>query len=357
MYKRTNTRKIMVRNIPVGGGSPVTVQSMTNTNTTDVQATLDQIRTLASTGCDIFRLAIPSMDAVKALEDIRKEVDVPLVADIHFDYRLALGALEAGVDKLRINPGNIGDSSRVREVARAAADRGIPIRVGVNAGSLKKDILAKYGGPVPEALVESAVAEADLLDDMDFHDVCISIKSSNVSSTIQSCRLFAEKRDNPLHVGITEAGTLRYGTIKSACGIGSILSLGLGDTIRVSLTADPAEEVTAGISILKAMGLRKAGAEVISCPTCGRTEIDIIGLAAEVESRAASIKQPLIIAVMGCVVNGPGEAREADYGIAGGKGIGLLFRKGEKIRTVPEAELVDALFALIENDNITPINS
>jgi len=297
------------------------------------------------------------MDAVKALEDIRKEVDVPLVADIHFDYRLALGALEAGVDKLRINPGNIGDSSRVREVARAAADRGIPIRVGVNAGSLKKDILAKYGGPVPEALVESAVAEADLLDDMDFHDVCISIKSSNVSSTIQSCRLFAEKRDNPLHVGITEAGTLRYGTIKSACGIGSILSLGLGDTIRVSLTADPAEEVTAGISILKAMGLRKAGAEVISCPTCGRTEIDIIGLAAEVESRAASIKQPLIIAVMGCVVNGPGEAREADYGIAGGKGIGLLFRKGEKIRTVPEAELVDALFALIENDNITPINS
>ncbi len=351
MYTRNDTRKIMVRNIPVGGGSPITVQSMTNTNTVDVQATLDQIRTLVSTGCDIVRLAIPSMDAVKALGDIRKEVDVPLVADIHFDYRLALGALDAGVDKLRINPGNIGDSSRVREVARAAADRGIPIRVGVNAGSLKKDILAKYGGPVPEALVESAAAEADLLDDMDFHDVCISIKSSNVSATIQACRLFAEKRDNPLHVGVTEAGTLRYGTIKSACGIGSVLSLGLGDTIRVSLTADPAEEVTAGISILKAMGLRKAGAEVISCPTCGRTEIDIIDLAAEVENRAASIEKPVIIAVMGCVVNGPGEAREADYGIAGGKGIGLLFRKGEKIRTVPEAELIDELFALIENDN------
>ena len=351
MYTRNDTRKIMVRDIPIGGGSPVTVQSMTNTNTADVLATLDQIRVLVSTGCDMVRLAVPSMDAAKALGEIRKEVDVPLIADIHFDYRLALSAIEAGVDKLRINPGNIGDTSQVKKVAHAASERGIPIRVGVNAGSLKKDILNRYGGPTPEALVESAVEEVDLLDDLDFHDVCVSIKSSSVPITVQSCRLFAEKRNNPLHIGVTEAGTLRYGTIKSACGIGAVLSLGLGDTIRVSLTSDPVDEVTAGISILKAMGLRKAGAEVISCPTCGRTEIDIISLAGEVERRAASIKTPIIIAVMGCVVNGPGEAREADYGIAGGKGVGLLFRKGVKVRTVPEGELVNELFVLIESDS------
>jgi (E)-4-hydroxy-3-methylbut-2-enyl-diphosphate synthase len=350
MYTRKDTRTIMVRGIPIGGGAPVTVQSMTNTRTVDVPATVDQIRALVSTGCDIVRLAVPTMEAAEALEMIRREVDVPLVADIHFDYRLALRALEAGVDKLRINPGNIGNAARVREVARAATERGIPIRIGVNAGSLKLKILKRHGGPTPEALMESAIEEVDFLDDLGFHDVCVSIKSSSVPVTLKAYRLFAEQRDHPLHVGITEAGTLRYGTIKSSCGIGAVLSCGIGDTIRVSLTADPVNEVVVGISILKAMGLRKAGTEVISCPTCGRTEIDIISLAEEVERRAVSIAKPLIIAVMGCVVNGPGEAREADYGIAGGRGTGILFRKGEKVRTVPEKELVDALFALIEAD-------
>ena len=348
MHTRKNTRKIKVRGIPIGGGSPVTVQSMTNTDTCDVQTTVSQIRTLISTGCDIVRLAVPSKKAVQALSAIRGEVDVPLVADIHFDYRLALGAVEAGIDKLRINPGNIGDAVRVKEVARAAGEQGIPIRVGVNAGSLKKELLERYGGPTPEALVESAIEEVDLLDDIGFNDVCVSIKSSNVPAMVQSYRLFAEERDHPLHVGVTEAGTKEYGTIKSACGIGAVLSYGIGDTIRVSLTSDPVDEVRAGISILKAMGLRKAGAEIISCPTCGRTDIDIIGLAEEVEHRAASVKKPVIIAVMGCVVNGPGEAREADYGIAGGKGFGLLFRNGEIVRKVKESELVDELFALIE---------
>ncbi|MBN1292068.1 MAG: flavodoxin-dependent (E)-4-hydroxy-3-methylbut-2-enyl-diphosphate synthase [Candidatus Latescibacteria bacterium] len=350
MFTRENTRQIKVRGIPIGGGSPVTVQSMTNTCTQDVESTLNQIRTLVSTGCDMVRLAVPDSEAAEALVKIRKQTDIPLIADIHFDYKLAIQAIEAGVDKLRINPGNIGESSRVKAVAQAAKEKGIPVRVGVNAGSLKKELLARYGGPTPEALVESAIAEVDLLDDLDFHDVCVSIKSSNVPATLQSYLLFAEKRNNSLHIGITEAGTLKYGTIKSACGIGAILSYGIGDTLRVSLTSDPVEEVTAGISILKAMGLRKSGAEVISCPTCGRTAIDIIALADAVERRAAHIKEPIVIAVMGCVVNGPGEAREADYGIAGGKGTGLLFRKGEKIRTVPESELVDELFALIEND-------
>ncbi|MCE5249002.1 flavodoxin-dependent (E)-4-hydroxy-3-methylbut-2-enyl-diphosphate synthase [bacterium] len=351
MYRRNDTRTIVVRGILIGGGNPVTVQSMTNTQTTDVSATINQIRALVSAGCDIVRVAVPTPEAVEAFKEIRSAVDVPLVADIHFDYRLALRSLEAGADKLRINPGNIGGSARIRDVVSAATELGIPIRIGVNAGSLKKEILERHGGPTPEALVESALEEVDILDDLGFHDVCVSIKSSSVPATITAYRLFAEQRDHPLHVGVTEAGTLRYGTIKSSCGIGGVLSGGIGDTIRVSLTADPVNEVVAGISILKAMGLRKAGAEVISCPTCGRTEIDIIGLAEEVERRASSIASPIIIAVMGCVVNGPGEAREADYGIAGGKGTGLLFRKGEKVRTVPERELVDALFALIDADN------
>jgi (E)-4-hydroxy-3-methylbut-2-enyl-diphosphate synthase len=350
MFLRSNTRRITVRGIPIGGGSPVTVQSMTSSDTRDVAATVNQIRALAGAGCDIVRLAVPNQEAARALAEIRKEVDVPLVADIHFDHRLALLAVEAGVDKLRINPGNIGSPTRVREVAQAAMAKGIPIRVGVNAGSLRKDILDRYGRPTPEALVESALEEVDLLDDLGFGDVCVSIKSSNVMETVQAYTLFAEKRDNPLHIGITEAGTLRYGTIKSACGIGAILAAGIGDTIRVSLTADPVEEVHAGFSILKAMGLRREGAEVISCPTCGRTDIDIVQLAEEVERRASLIKAPVTIAVMGCVVNGPGEAREADYGIAGGKGFGLLFRRGEVIKKVGENELVDQLFEMIGKD-------
>lgn len=352
MYTRNKTHRITVRNISIGGGSPITVQSMTNTDTRDVRATVEQIRRLISSGCEMVRLAVPDTAAAEALVEIRREVDVPLIADIHFNYKLALFALDAGVDKLRINPGNIGSHSRVREIARAAAERGVPIRVGVNAGSLKKEILARYGHPTPEALVESAVEEIDVLKNMGFPDVCVSIKASNVSLTIRANLLFAEQCDNPLHLGITEAGTLRYGTIKSACGIGALLSYGIGDTIRVSLTADPVEEVTAGRAILKAMGLRKAGVEVVSCPTCGRTEIDIISLAEEVEKRAADIKNPIVIAVMGCLVNGPGEAREADYGIAGGKGKGLLFRKGEVVSKVPEDELVERLFELIEKEGI-----
>jgi (E)-4-hydroxy-3-methylbut-2-enyl-diphosphate synthase len=350
MYTRNETRRIMVRGVPIGGGSPVTVQSMTSTDTRDTAATIGQIRELAAAGCEMFRLAVQNPEAAEALKIIRKEVDVPLIADIHFDYTLAIMALEAGVDKLRINPGNIGSATQVREVALAAAERGIPIRVGVNSGSLKKEILDRFGRPSPEALVESAVEEVDLLDDLGFSDVCVSIKSSNVMDTMRAYQLFAEKRNNPLHIGITEAGTLRYGTIKSACGIGAVLALGIGDTIRVSLTADPVEEVHAGFLILKAMGLRKESPEIISCPTCGRTEIDIVRMAEEVERRAMTLSDPLTIAVMGCVVNGPGEARESDYGIAGGKGYGLLFRKGEVVRKVGEDELIDSLFSLIEKD-------
>ena len=340
----------MVRGVPIGGGSPVTVQSMTSTDTRDVEKTVSQIQAFSSAGCEIVRLAVPNKEAAIALAEIRCAVDVPLVADIHFDHRLAIMAVEAGVDKLRINPGNIGSPSKVREVAEAARAHGIPIRVGVNAGSLKTELIERFGRPTPEALAESAIEEVDLLDDLGFTDVCVSIKSSNVMETIQAYILFAERRDNPLHIGITEAGTLRYGTIKSACGIGAILSRDIGDTIRVSLTADPVEEVYAGIAILKAMGLRKYGPEIVSCPTCGRTEIDIVNLAEEVERRSALMKEPLTLAVMGCVVNGPGEAREADYGIAGGKGFGLLFRKGEVVRKVEEKDLVNALFDLIEQD-------
>lgn len=351
MTTRENTRRIAVRGVPIGGGAPVTVQSMTNTDTRDVRATVEQARRLAAAGCDIVRMAIPDQAAADALAGIRKELDIPLVADIHFRYELALKALDNGVDKLRINPGNIGSADRVREVARAAESQGVPIRVGVNAGSLKKELLAKYGRPTPEALVESAEEEIAVLNDIGFADVCVSIKASGIADTLAANILFAERNDNPLHLGITESGTAGYGTIKSSCGIGALLSNGIGDTIRVSLTADPEREVGVGLAILKALGLRKSGAEVVSCPTCGRTEIDIIGLAEEVERRAASIARPVTIAVMGCVVNGPGEAREADYGIAGGKGEGLLFRKGEIVRKVTEHELVDALFALIDVDN------
>ncbi len=350
MYTRQHTRRITVRGVPIGGGAPITVQSMTNTDTRDVAATVSQIKSILSTGGDIVRLAVKDSEAAKALIDIRAEVNAPLVADIHFDHRLAIKALEAGVDKLRINPGNIGSAEKIREVAEAAAAYGVPIRVGVNSGSLKKELLVRHGRPTPEALVESAMEEVDILDDMDFHDVGVSIKSTNVPETIRANLLFAEKRDHPLHIGITESGTIRYGTVKSSCGIGAILLHGIGDTIRVSLTADPAAEIRTGIMILKACGLRTSGAEVISCPTCGRTEIDIISLAEEVERRAENIASPVVIAVMGCTVNGPGEAREADYGIAGGKGSGMLFKHGEIVGRVREDRLVDELFSIIEDD-------
>ncbi len=350
MYTRNETRQISIRGLAVGGGSPVRIQSMTNTDTRDVEATVGQAKRLASAGCEIIRIAIPDETAAEALKEIRAALDIPLVADIHFKHTLALRALEAGIDKLRINPGNIGSSDRVREVAEAAKERGVPIRVGVNAGSLRKDILERHGHPTPEALAESAFEEVDVLNEAGFEDVAVSIKASNVMNTLKANLLFAEKKNNPLHLGITESGTLAYGTIKSSCGLGALLSHGIGDTMRVSLTADPVEEVRVGIAILKSAGLRQAGAEVVSCPTCGRTEVDIISLAKEVESRAEKISTPISIAVMGCVVNGPGEARESDYGIAGGKGEGLLFRKGEIIGKVPEAELVDSLFDLIRKD-------
>ncbi len=353
MYSRDQTRRIMVRGKPIGGGVPVTVQSMTTTDTRDVNATVSQIHALTAAGCELVRLAVPNREAAIAFAEIRQATDAPLIADIHFDHRLAIMSIEAGADKLRINPGNIGSPTKVREVAQAAMARGIPLRVGVNSGSLRKDILDRFGRPTPEALVESALEEVDLLDDLGYSDVCVSIKSSNVMDTVRAYALFAERRNNPLHIGITEAGALRYGSVKSACGIGAILSLGIGDTIRVSLTADPVEEVITGISILKAMGVRRDGAEVISCPTCGRTEIDIVKLAEEVENRASSLKAPVTIAVMGCVVNGPGEAREADYGIAGGKGFGLLFRKGEVVRKAGESDLVNELFDMIDQDSKT----
>lgn len=354
MYTREQTRRIVVGGIPIGGGSPVTVQSMTNTDTRRVDDTVAQIRQLADAGCDVVRIAVRDDEAAAVLADIRAQSPVPLVADIHFDHRLALKALEAGIDKLRINPGNIGAPTRVLEVAEAAKARGVPIRIGVNAGSLKKEILNRHGRPTPQALVESALEEVDILDEMDFHDICVSLKSSNVPETIEAYRLFAQQRDIPLHVGITESGTLSYGTVKSSCGIGAILALGIGDTIRVSLTADPVAEVRCGFQILRAMTLRSSGPEIISCPTCGRTDIDIISLAEEVEARAQSLTLPLVIAVMGCVVNGPGEAREADYGIAGGKGFGLLFKNGEVVAKIPESELIDALFDMISADHSAP---
>ena len=354
MYTRDLTRRINVRGVPIGNGAPVTVQSMTCTDTRDAAATIAQIKRLTDAGCDIVRVAVPDDAAADALPAIRQATAIPLVADIHFSHRLALRAIEAGVDKLRINPGNIGVAGRVRVVARAAANAGIPIRVGVNAGSIAPALLEKHGGPTPDALVESALDELDILTGAGFTNTVVSLKASDISRTMAANLAFAEKSDVPLHLGITEAGTLRGGTIKSAAGLGAMLSRGIGDTIRVSLTADPVAEIVAGIAILKALGLRSGGAEVISCPTCGRTCIDIISLAEQVEERAAGIEESMVIAVMGCAVNGPGEAREADYGIAGGKGEGLLFRKGEIVGKVPEAELVDALFELVQSDRVIP---
>lgn len=341
------SKQIMVGNVPVGGGAPVTIQSMCNTRTDDVCATVEQIRRLEAAGCEIVRVAVPDMAAAHAIGAIKEQIGIPLVADIHFDYKLALEAVAAGVDKVRINPGNIGDPERVRAVANACKAKNIPIRIGVNGGSLEKPVLVKYNGVTAEALVESAFGHIELLNRFDFDDICVSLKSSSVQLTMSAYRLMAEKSDYPLHLGVTEAGTVEMGTLKSAVGIGGLLAIGVGDTMRVSLSADPVEEIYAAKKILKAAGLRKDGPEMISCPTCGRTSIDLIGLANQVEERLKTINTPITVAVMGCVVNGPGEASAADVGLAGGKGEGVLFRKGKIVKKVPEDQLVDELFALI----------
>ena len=345
---RKSTRQITLGTVKIGGGAPVVIQSMCNTDTRDVLKTLDQIGHLEQAGCEVVRIAVPDMDAAKMLGEIRKGTRVPLVADIHFDYRLALEAVKQGVDGLRINPGNIGGKGKVAEVVRACKDRGIPIRIGVNAGSLEKPLLEKYQHPTAEALVESAFGHIHILEDLNFTDLKVSLKASDVLTTVASYRLFSEKSDYPLHIGISEAGTLFSGTIKSSVGLGLLLAEGIGDTMRVSLTADPVEEVRVAYEILKALRIRQRGVTIISCPTCGRTEIDIIGLAQEVEKRLAHIKAPLTVAVMGCVVNGPGEAREADAGIAGGRGVGLLFKHGSIVKKLTEAELADALVNEVE---------
>ncbi|MBE5930393.1 MAG: flavodoxin-dependent (E)-4-hydroxy-3-methylbut-2-enyl-diphosphate synthase [Lachnospiraceae bacterium] len=345
---RTQTRKIQIGNVTIGGGAPIAIQSMTNTKTEDVAATVAQIKELTAAGCEIIRCAVPTMEAAKALSEIKKQITIPLVADIHFDYRLAIAAMEAGADKIRINPGNIGSMERVREVAETAKKYHVPIRVGVNSGSLERNLVEKYGGVTAEGIVESALDKVAMLEQFDFHDIVISIKSSDVLMCVKAHELIATKADYPLHVGITEAGTIRSGNIKSSLGLGMILSQGIGDTIRVSLTAAPVEEIVTAKLILRTLGLRKGGIEVVSCPTCGRTKIDLIGLAEQVETMVAGYDLPIKVAVMGCAVNGPGEAKEADLGIAGGNGEGLVFRKGEIVRKVPEGDLLSALREEIE---------
>lgn len=346
--ERRKTRQIQVGSVKIGGGAPVSVQSMTNTKTQNAQATLAQIRRLADLGCDIIRCAVPDQEAALALKDITAGSPIPVIADIHFDYRLALQAIESGVDGLRLNPGNIGGPDKVRAVVEAARARHLPIRIGVNAGSLPRDLLEKYGHPTPEALVEAAWRHIHILEDMEYGNIKVSLKCHDVPLTLAAYRLLASQCDYPLHVGITEAGTVHSGLIKSAVGIGALLAEGIGDTIRVSLTGDPAEEVKAGFEILKALGLRQHGATLISCPTCGRTSIDLEKLAGQVEAHLAGIKEPITVAVMGCVVNGPGEAREADVGIAGGKGEGLVFRRGKVLKKVPEEDLIPSLFVEID---------
>lgn len=346
--KRKKTRVVKIGNVSVGGDNPIAIQSMCNTKTADVNSTVKQIIDLENEGCEIIRVAVPDMAAAEALGEIKRRIHIPLVADIHFDYRLALKAIEMGIDKLRINPGNIGGEDRVKAVVEAAKARNIPIRIGVNSGSLEKDILEKYGEVTPEGLVESAMRHVKILEKLDFYDIVISIKASNVPFSLRTYSLLSEEVDYPIHLGITESGTEWSGTIKSAVGIGAILAMGIGDTIRVSLTGDPIEEVRVAKAILKDLGLRKFGVEFVSCPTCGRTCIDLIGLANKVEKLCSNINKDIKVAVMGCAVNGPGEAREADIGIAGGKGYGLIFKKGEIVKKLPESELLNALMEEIE---------
>lgn len=342
------TRQISVGGVPIGGGASVTIQSMCNTPTQDVAATVEQIRRLQAAGCQIIRVAVPDMEAAKAVGTIKERIDIPLVVDIHFDYKLALECVAAGCDKVRINPGNIGGDDRVKAVADVCRQKGIPIRIGVNGGSLEKPLLAKYGGATAEALVESAMGHIKLLERFDFDQICVSMKSSSVPVTMAAYRLFSERYDYPLHIGVTETGTPKMGVLKSAVGIGGLLALGIGDTIRVSLSADPLEEVYAARNILKAAGVRRDGPELIACPTCGRTRVNLIEMANEVERRLETVDKPITVAVMGCTVNGPGEAAAADVGIAGGDGVGLLFQHGQIVKKVPQEELVDQLFELIK---------
>lgn len=348
MKTRKKTKIVYVGEVPIGGGKPVAVQSMTKTDTADVKSTVRQIKSLESSGCEIIRLAVPDANAAVALGKIKKLVTIPMIADIHFDWRLALEAIKQGVDGLRINPGNIGAEWKIREVVTAARDRGIPIRIGVNAGSLEKELLKKYGHPTPEALVESAARHIRILEEFGFTNIKVSLKASDVHNTVESYRLFSRRYAYPLHIGISEAGPPSVGIIKSSVGLGILLSEGIGDTIRVSLTADPREEVRVAYAILGSLGLRQRGVNIISCPTCGRCKIDLRSLVTKVEKRVKQLDKPLTIAVMGCVVNGPGEAREADFGMAGGKGRGILFKKGAIIKRVKEEELLDALFEEIE---------
>lgn len=348
MAERRISKKIKLKNTFIGGDAPVLVQSMLNVPSTNIEGSVEQAKELAAAGCQVIRFAIPDEAALDLIEPIKNAVDVPLVADIHFDYRLALGAAERGIDKIRINPGNIGDESRVKAVADICRQKEIPIRIGVNSGSLEKHILAKYGSPTPDAMVESALYHASLLEKFDFDNIVISIKSSDVNTMIAAYELAAQKCDYPLHLGVTEAGTERMGIIKSAIGIGSLLNRGIGDTIRVSLSDSPVKEVFAAFDILKALGLKNDCPYLISCPTCGRTRIDLIGLAKQVEERLRDCKKPIKVAVMGCIVNGPGEAKEADIGIAGGDGCGLIFKKGQILRKVPENELLDELMKEID---------
>ena len=348
MFERKITRQIHIGKVAIGGGAPISVQSMCNTRTTDTAATVAQIKALQNAGCDIVRVAVPDMEAAKNLGSIIKEINIPLVADIHFDYKLALEAIKQGISALRLNPGNIGGEEKVKAVVKAAKAAHIPIRIGVNAGSLDKKILAKYGDVTPEALVESAMEHVRILEDLDFHDLKISLKAHDVPLTLAAYRLMSKTVDYPLHLGITEAGTVNTGIIKSAVGIGALLAEGIGDTFRISLTGDPVVEVKVANEILKSLGLKEYGPTLVACPTCGRTSIDLPAIAAQVEKKLEGIKDPIDVAVMGCVVNGPGEARGADVGIAGGNGEGLIFRKGEIIRKVPEENLVGELFKEID---------
>ena len=345
---RRHSRTIQIGSVTVGGNAPVTVQSMTNTPTQDIPATLAQIRRLESAGCEIIRVAVPDNDAADAIKTIKAGITIPLIADIHFDHRLAIQATQAGADGLRLNPGNIGGPDKVREVVRCAQDHGVPIRIGVNAGSLEKDLMESHGGATPAAMVASALRHVSLLQELDFHAIKISLKASDVGRTLAAYRLLAEQTDLPLHIGVTEAGSLYTGIVKSAIGIGMLLAEGIGDTLRVSLTRDPVEEVRVGYEILKALGIRRRGPDIIACPTCGRTEIDLFDIVEKVETRVQHFKKPVKIAIMGCVVNGPGEAREADIGIAGGKGLGILFKKGKVVRKVPEDQLVHTLLEEID---------
>lgn len=347
---RRNSRQIDLGGIKIGGGAPVTVQSMTKTDTRDVAATVSQIKNLEKAGCDIVRLAVPDMDAAKSLGEIKKKTSIPIVSDIHFDYKLALEAVAQGVDGMRINPGNIGAKYRIKAVVDAVKERGIPIRIGVNSGSLEKDILKKHGSPTPEALAESAFRHVQILEDLDFFDIKISVKSTDVQKMIAAYRILAERCKYPLHLGVTEAGTYELGTIKSSIGIGTLLADGIGDTIRVSLTGDPVDEIAVGLNILKSLGLRRNGIELISCPGCGRLEIDLMKLVRDVEGRISGIElpRPIKVAILGCVVNGPGEASEADIGIAGGRGKGMLYKDGKLVRSFKEHQIVDELVKELE---------